>query len=48
MAPEIVLSHAVYTKSVDIWAIGILMHIVLTGGEHPLQQPDKKQEQDIK
>ena len=35
MAPE-VCNKAEYTKSVDIWAIGIIMHIVLSGGIHPL------------
>ena len=33
MAPEVVFKHE-YTKSVDIWAIGIIMHICLTG-KHP-------------
>ena len=33
MAPEVVFKHE-YTKSVDIWAIGIIMHIMLTG-KHP-------------
>lgn len=35
MAPE-VAGKAEYTKSVDIWAIGIIMHIILSGGVHPL------------
>ena len=34
MAPEVVLNHE-YTKSVDIWALGIIMHMLLTGGKHP-------------
>lgn len=34
MAPEVAFNHE-YTKSVDIWAIGIIMHILLTGGKHP-------------
>ena len=33
MAPEIALLHD-YTKSVDVWAVGIIMHIILTG-KHP-------------
>lgn len=24
-----------YSKSVDIWAIGIIMHLAITGGKHP-------------
>lgn len=35
MAPEVVLNHD-YSKSVDIWAVGIIMYSVLTGGKHPL------------
>jgi len=34
MAPEVAFQHE-YTKSVDVWAIGIIMHIVMTGGSHP-------------
>lgn len=30
------MNHKNYTKSVDIWAIGIIMHMVLTGGKHPV------------
>lgn len=35
MAPEIVKENNIYSKSVDIWAIGIIMHQILTGGKHP-------------
>ena len=35
MAPEVALNQE-YTKSVDIWSIGIIMYFVLTGGKHPL------------
>jgi serine/threonine protein kinase len=35
MAPE-VASGKQYAKSVDMWAIGIIMHMVLTGGKHPI------------
>jgi serine/threonine protein kinase len=35
MAPEVASSKQ-YTKSVDMWAIGIIMHMVLTGGKHPI------------
>lgn len=41
MAPEIVHSRSVYTKSVDLWATGIIMHMVLTGGSHPLALGDR-------
>ena len=34
MAPEVAFQHE-YTKSVDIWAIGIIMHKVLTRDKHP-------------
>lgn len=34
MAPEVALNQE-YTKSVDIWALGIIMHMLLTGGRHP-------------
>jgi serine/threonine protein kinase len=34
MAPEVALEHE-YTRSIDIWAIGIIMHMLLTGGKHP-------------
>jgi len=37
MAPEVALQHK-YTKSVDIWAIGIIMHIVISGGKHPFYE----------
>lgn len=36
MAPEVVSLNHEYTKSVDIWATGIIMYEVLTGGKHPL------------
>ena len=34
MAPEVAM-HQEYTKSVDIWALGIIMHLLLTGDKHP-------------
>lgn len=35
MAPEVALNQD-YSKSVDVWAIGIIMYVILRGGEHPL------------
>lgn len=35
MAPEVALKKE-YSKSVDIWSTGIIMHMLLTGGTHPL------------
>lgn len=35
MAPEVALNQE-YTKSVDIWSIGIILYFVLTEGKHPL------------
>jgi calcium/calmodulin-dependent protein kinase I len=35
MAPEVAMNQE-YSKSVDIWAIGIVMYVILTGGNHPL------------
>jgi len=39
MAPE-VADKKKYSKSVDIWAIGIIMHIIVTGGKHPILKSD--------
>jgi serine/threonine protein kinase len=35
MAPEVAFKKE-YSKSVDIWSIGIIMYNLLTGGNHPL------------
>jgi len=35
MGPECLLK-SVYSKSVDVFACGIIMHMLLTGGKHPL------------
>jgi len=35
MAPEVIFRKD-YTKTVDIWSIGIVMYQLLTGGAHPL------------
>lgn len=34
MAPEILL-YKDYNKSVDMWSIGILMYMLISGGTHP-------------
>ena len=36
MAPEVIKKKSEYSKSVDMWAIGIIMYEILTGGRHPL------------
>ena len=36
MAPEVITKRRQITKSVDIWAVGIIMYEVLTGGGHPV------------
>jgi len=35
MGPELLLK-SVYSKSVDVFATGIIMYMLLTGGKHPL------------
>ena len=40
MAPEVALGHD-YSKSVDIWALGIIMHLLLTGGIHPFYKKNE-------
>ena len=40
MAPEIALLHD-YSKSVDIWAVGAIMHMIITGGKHPFYIKDQ-------
>jgi len=41
MAPEILLSKD-YNKSVDMWSVGILMYILISGGKHPFYKPGMK------
>lgn len=40
MAPEVAFKSE-YTKSVDIFSTGIIMHMLLTGGQHPLYSRHK-------
>ena len=40
MAPEVALTKD-YSRSVDIWSRGIVMYMLLTGGEHPLFEKGK-------
>ena len=35
MAPEVAFLKE-YSKSVDIWSTGIIMYMLLTGGDHPI------------
>ncbi|CAI2383763.1 unnamed protein product [Moneuplotes crassus] len=37
MAPEMINKQG-YSKSVDIWALGIIMYNLISGGKHPLHQ----------
>ena len=39
MAPEQLVSKKLYSRSVDIFAAGIIMYMLLTGGKHPLYDP---------
>lgn len=38
MAPEVVAGNRQATQGVDIWAVGLIMHEVLSGGKHPLSK----------
>jgi len=35
MAPEILMKQE-YHKAVDIWSVGVVMYILISGGQHPL------------
>jgi serine/threonine protein kinase len=47
MAPEVALKHD-YSKSVDIWAIGIIMHLVLAEGKHPFYDKERDDSESFK
>jgi serine/threonine protein kinase len=47
MAPEVACKK-LYSKSVDIWSIGIIMYIVLTSGKHPIYKKDIDTEETYK
>ena len=40
MAPEVAFTKE-YSRSVDIWSTGIVMYMLLSGGDHPLYDKDK-------
>lgn len=44
MAPEVAMKHE-YSKSIDIWSLGIIMYNLLSGGAHPLHQKGETSEQ---
>lgn len=37
MAPEVAMKQE-YSKSIDIWSLGIIMYNLLSGGAHPLHE----------
>ena len=37
MGPELILKKK-YSKGVDVFATGIILYMLLTGGEHPLYE----------
>lgn len=46
MAPEVAFEHT-YSKSVDVWAIGIIMHYIITG-QHPFYVKETDNTQSFK
>ena len=40
MAPEVAFTKE-YSRSVDIWATGIIMYMLISGGDHPLYDKDR-------
>jgi len=47
MAPEII-NKAQYSKSVDMWSVGIIMYMLLSGGRHPFYTKQDTSESYIK
>jgi serine/threonine protein kinase len=43
MAPEVALSEE-YSKSIDVWSLGIIMYNLLSGGAHPLHEKGESSE----
>ena len=43
MAPEVALKQE-YSKSIDIWSLGIIMYNLLSGGCHPLHKKGESSE----
>jgi serine/threonine protein kinase len=39
MAPEQMVSKKQYSRSVDVFAAGVIMFMLLSGGKHPLYDP---------
>lgn len=39
MAPEMNSKLPIYDNLVDVWALGIILYILLSGGRHPLVNP---------
>lgn len=43
MAPEVVMGQE-YSKSIDVWSLGIILYNLLSGGKHPLYQKGESTE----
>jgi calcium/calmodulin-dependent protein kinase I len=43
MAPEVVLKEE-YSKSIDVWSLGIIMYNLVSGGRHPLHEKGESTE----
>ena len=48
MAPEILTPTPNYNETVDIWACGIIMYILLSGGSHPITNSINLKEKEYK
>jgi len=40
MSPELIKKRQ-YTSGVDVFAVGVVMYMLLTGGKHPLYKSDE-------